>query len=190
MADSHGPFAQKGLEALALKDGDEFLDIGCGSGYTLSWVKENVPTARVTGIDISPEMISLAKKNLEGLENVTLKTMDWPPQKNTGQLHDAIFSMEVFYYFSDLNQAISAVFAHLRPGGRFACLVDYYQEHKESHAWKKNMNLSMHLLSKEEWAYEFKRVGFKEIISKQITLPHKPDFVGTLMTLGAKGDKR
>ena len=186
MADSHGPFAEKGLEALTLKDGDRFLDIGCGSGYTLSWVKTRFPKTSVTGIDISPEMIALSKRNLKTLEGVHLNTQDWPPSSPPKAQFDAIFSMEVFYYLSDLNQAIEAVYNSLNPGGRFACLVDYYQEHEESHAWKKNMGLSMHLLSQKEWAYEFERVGFKEIVSKQITLPHKPEFVGTLMTLGTK----
>ena len=186
MEDSHTPFAKQGFDCLKLKDGETYLDIGCGSGYSVGWASASRPKTIAVGIDASPEMVKLAKKNFKHNPQVSFFVENWPGKIASQQCYDAIFSMEVFYYLADLNRAIEAVYKALNPGGRFACLVDFYQEHLESHCWREKMNLSMHLLSMNEWAYELQRVGFTNILSTQLISPEKPEFVGTLLTLGIK----
>ena len=54
--------------ALALLDGVEaprVLDIGVGSGAIALAVKDERPDARVTGVDVSPDALSLARENAE-----------------------------------------------------------------------------------------------------------------------------
>lgn len=53
------------LELLEIEKGHHVLDVGCGSGYTTALLSELVgPTGRVIGVDIIPELIQFAQKNL------------------------------------------------------------------------------------------------------------------------------
>ena len=62
METGHGPSARAGIERLALGQGDGYLDIGCGNGYTLRWVSAVVGTAgRAIGIDVAPGMVERAR---------------------------------------------------------------------------------------------------------------------------------
>ncbi|MGW8325936.1 MAG: methyltransferase domain-containing protein, partial [Desulfobacterales bacterium] len=56
--------------------GETVLDIGCGGGFDVIFAATVVgPKGKVTGIDVTPEMLERSKKNLQetSIENVTLK---------------------------------------------------------------------------------------------------------------------
>ncbi|MEM5777079.1 MAG: protein-L-isoaspartate(D-aspartate) O-methyltransferase [Candidatus Aenigmatarchaeota archaeon] len=61
-------------EALELKNGDKFLEIGTGSGYGAALAKEIVGDGLVVSIEINKETFEFAKKNLEnaGYKDVIL----------------------------------------------------------------------------------------------------------------------
>lgn len=66
------PAVQSAINALQLKSGSRGLDAGCGVGNHTLWLAEAVsPEGHVTGVDISEEGLSKARKKLEGshLEN-------------------------------------------------------------------------------------------------------------------------
>jgi tRNA1(Val) A37 N6-methylase TrmN6 len=49
--------------ALPAKAGDDILELGCGVGIGALCLAARVPDCRVTGVDIAPELIALAKEN-------------------------------------------------------------------------------------------------------------------------------
>lgn len=53
------------LEHLELKEGNNVLEVGCGSGYNAAVIKEIVKTGSVTSIEVVEELVNFAKKNLE-----------------------------------------------------------------------------------------------------------------------------
>jgi SAM-dependent methyltransferase len=59
----------KFLDGFGMDDGegisndDNFIDIGCGKGYVLTKAAK-YPFNKITGIDIIPKMVSIAKRNL------------------------------------------------------------------------------------------------------------------------------
>jgi ubiquinone/menaquinone biosynthesis C-methylase UbiE len=56
------PFGQRVLDIAALVPGERVLDIGCGSGATTLAAWQRVaPDGNVTGVDISPVMLDLAR---------------------------------------------------------------------------------------------------------------------------------
>lgn len=100
------------------------LDVGCGAGELVERLARKTPGARITGIDISSELIAVAQARCASLPNVQLEEADaaaWraPP----GERYDLLISRHGVMFFAD---AIAA-FAHLReqaaPGARlrFSC---------------------------------------------------------------------
>jgi predicted TPR repeat methyltransferase len=98
------------------RDGMVVLDMGCGSG--LAGITFRPRAASLTGIDLSPEMIELARaRNLYDNLEVSEITA-WLERDES--LFDMIVSTDVIIYFGDLSQVIAAVARRLKPGGIFA----------------------------------------------------------------------
>jgi SAM-dependent methyltransferase len=104
---------------LALRPGARVLDAGCGSGqFALALAARGV---RVTGTDLSPEMIRLAQENAERLAPPAAVTwnvgsVDCLPDP-AGSV-DAIHARMVLPFVPDIPAALSEFRRVLRPGGR------------------------------------------------------------------------
>lgn len=98
------------------KGGMTMLDLGCGSGLT--GVTFRPRAAHLTGIDLSPEMVELARaRNLyDSLE--VAEVTSWLNGSDT--LFDMIVSTDVIIYFGDLTGIITAAARRLKPSGIFA----------------------------------------------------------------------
>jgi len=60
---SYPRFIKKVIEKMDLKSGESILDLGSGTGkIEYFMVKKVGPESRILGLDISKEMISIAKK--------------------------------------------------------------------------------------------------------------------------------
>lgn len=193
MAASHWPVARVALERLALGPEAHFLDIGCGNGYAVRWAADTAPRGRAVGIDVAPEMIALAKRLSTGQPNAEFRVARFPGAADgapLGETFDAIFSMEVFYYLPDLDAALRDALGLLRPGGRFACAVDYYGENPASHGWPEDVGVQMTLLDSAGWRAAFERAGFVDVRQERIRQPAADDdwkrTEGTLLTLGRR----
>lgn len=49
-------------ELLRYKDGDSFLDFGCGTGQNIRMLSERYPSSRIVGYDINPDAVSLIRE--------------------------------------------------------------------------------------------------------------------------------
>ena len=192
MEHGHGPAARMAFERLKLRPGSRYLDIGCGNGYTVRWAALESPQGRAVGLDLSSAMIELAWRMSADLPNVSFLTGSFPDVHLRDAPFDAIFSMEAFYYLEDLDASLRRVHELLRPGGQFACVVDYYGENKASHSWPEDVGVSMTLLGSDGWADSFRRAGLGVV--DQCRLRLKPDQAsaewkvseGSLLTLGRR----
>ena len=104
-----------------IHEGETVLDIGCGGGFDLIFAAIMVGSkGNVTGIDVTPEMLELSKKNLQeaSIENVTLR------QTNAEELHfpdnnfDVIISNGVLNLIPEKAKAFSELFRVLKLDGR------------------------------------------------------------------------
>jgi predicted TPR repeat methyltransferase len=100
--------------------GLEILDIGCGTGLAGVGLKERA--ARLVGIDLSPEMIELARaRGIYDLLEVAEITA-WLDQSQAQ--FDLIAACDCLVYFGDLKQVAGPAAKRLKPGGYFAFTVE------------------------------------------------------------------
>jgi len=97
------------------------LDIGCGQGrYTIWFARKG---SRVTGLDISREMLDLCRHNAEmaGVSDrvdLVLSDIEHLSQIE-GEQFDVVSCMGTLVHLPDLAQATSNMVRTLRPGGHF-----------------------------------------------------------------------
>lgn len=104
-----------------VKDGEQVLDIGCGTGLlTLTFLRKS--NCRVTGIDASEEMLSYFEKKIAGLslgERVHCALGDATALKFKDESFDVVASTVAMHHIRDKEPVIRKIFSMLKPSGRF-----------------------------------------------------------------------
>lgn len=193
MATAHAFAAQQAFEQLSLEVGGRYLDVGCGNGYTVRWAAERVgPDGRAVGIDVSDRMLERARALSD--DSCEFHRLAFPEHPFASAAFDAVFSMEVLYYLPDVQTALEAIRRLLAPGGRFACVLDYYGENEASHGWPEDLDCQLTLLSESGWRHAFERAGLEVVDQRRLKAPAPAKgeplswkhTVGSLFTLGER----
>lgn len=100
------------LQWLAPKNGEQILDVGCGTGQLAAQIVESGAT--VLGVDASPEMIKSAKAAYPKLKFEVIDATELPYSEE----FDAIFSNATFHWIENQQALIEGLFRSLKPGGR------------------------------------------------------------------------
>lgn len=111
------------IKGIDIPHGSRILDLACGTGdFTLELTKR-WPDARITGIDLTPEMIDIARIKLSGYRNLTLHAGD---AQNLSMLEPQAYSLIVcafgFRNFPNKAKALSECRRLLADGGRLIVL--------------------------------------------------------------------
>lgn len=120
------------LLALLPPDGIiDFLDVGTGTGRMLELFGPRV--ARAVGVDLSREMLAVARVNLEraGLRNCSLRRGDMYQLPLPGESADAAVFHQVLHYAEDPARALREAGRVLKPGARLV-IVDFAPHEVES----------------------------------------------------------
>ncbi len=108
-----------------IQPGEAVLDLGCGAGFDAFIAAQFVgPTGRVSGIDLSPEMIAVAEAGLKGADfsNVEFRLAHVEALPFPDISFDVALSNGVLNLIPDKPRALREIFRVLRPGGRLqAC---------------------------------------------------------------------
>lgn len=118
---SNQPVRERAVEALALSPGDVVIDVGCGTGVTFELIEELIgPEGRIFGIDLSPEMLALARERTErhGWQNVELLESSAEEARLDVRADALLISFSHDVLRSPL--AVDRVMSHARPGARLA----------------------------------------------------------------------
>jgi 2-polyprenyl-3-methyl-5-hydroxy-6-metoxy-1,4-benzoquinol methylase len=112
------PYYLRNQRFLETKD-KVILDAGCGTGYKSLVLAEANPGAKIVGIDLSKESISLAQKRFQfhGLENAEFHVLSIYDLPQLGLEFDYINCDEVLYLFPDLAAALNVMRSTLKPQG-------------------------------------------------------------------------
>lgn len=109
------------LELVGPLRGESVLDLACGFGYYSRLLKER-GAGRVVGVDVSPEMIRLAREgeraDPRGVEYLVADAAE-PAVPGAFDLVTAIWMLNYASSVERLEAMLRNVRAHLVPGGRF-----------------------------------------------------------------------
>ena len=122
----HAPLTNWGLSLVEIHDGWTMLDIGCGGGATLKRLLKRSKGAQVYAIDISEESVAKARKvNASVLDRqvfVTQGSAEKLPYEDNK--FDLVTAVETVYFWPDLPNCLKEVRRVVKPGGRFAIMVE------------------------------------------------------------------
>jgi trans-aconitate 2-methyltransferase len=91
-------------------------DIGCGPGNSTEILHERYPSARVIGLDSSPDMIKAARERLPDIAFEVADIREWRPK----ELLDVILANAVLQWIPGHETLLPALIAKLGPAGALA----------------------------------------------------------------------
>lgn len=125
------------------------LDVGCGIGNSTAVVKKRFPTALVTGIDSSDDMLESARKNVPDAEFIKLDAGK-ETEKITSRF-DVVFSNACIQWIPDHKKLIQNFMRLLNDNGILAVQIPQTSKHpmheiiksvSGSEKWKNKINVS------------------------------------------------
>jgi len=171
MEQDHLPITLPVLEKMALKPADNVLDLGCGSGWLSRRISKSVPQGRVVGMDISDEMIRIARRNSTEHHNVLYITGEAAQIPWEANFFDHCISIESAYYWPDPAAGAREIQRVLRPAASSWILINYYRDNPYCHQWGALLAIPTHLLAADEWASIFRDAGFTRASHERIADP-------------------
>ncbi len=125
-----------------LKKGETVLDLGSGGGLDCFLAAKRVgPQGRVIGLDMTPEMLKLARMNAEkmGVKNVEFRKGEVEHMPIDSESIDVIISNCVINLSPDKDAVFKEAFRVLKPGGRL-CVSDMVTHGELPESVKKDLS--------------------------------------------------
>lgn len=155
------------IEIANIKRNSRILDAGCGIGNLLMLLQGLKKNLKLYGIDISEEMLRIARKKLKNKAKLKLIALEKINFKDN--YFDYIFSVDSFHHYANYDSVMRNFHRVLKKNGRLI-VVDFnfgFTGNKIFHAIEPGNN-KMHSVS--EFRELFKRYKFKNIKQKRIGL--------------------
>jgi arsenite methyltransferase len=106
-------------QALAAQPGERVIDIGCGPGFYVAELLEEIgPDGSILGVDAAEAMLGIAAKRCEAHPNASFEQADATSLPAVDQSFDAALSVQVMEHVPDVGAALAEIHRILRPGGR------------------------------------------------------------------------
>lgn len=171
MERGHRPVGAQAIELMRVPADAHVLDVGCGSGWATRLLAQYAVHGQVMGIDISDEMIRVARDSSLTIPNVNFETASAQQLAFSDNEFTHAFSMESLYYYANISQALGEVFRVLKTGGLFVAVVDLYWENEATHQWIDILSIPVQLLSVDDYRSLFADAGFVNIRDQRLFDP-------------------
>ncbi len=171
MEQEHLPIVLPLLDRMRLAPDENVLDVGCGTGWLVALLAEQVPEGRVVGMDVSDEMVRRARQRNDEIENAMFVVGEAGEIPWDAQFFSQVLSVESAYYWPNPARGVREAFRVLIEGGSAWVLINYYRENPHAHQWGDILAVPVHLLSAEEWAAMFRDAGFTDVTWERIPDP-------------------
>ena len=123
---------------LSFSSEDVLLDVGCGTGLFALAISPQV--SRIDCIDLSPNMVGRAQKNLNGIENVSVWRASILETSASPGSYEKCLAYSVIQYLQDMNElesALAEIYRILKPKG--VALVAGIPDAKRKRAYEKKI---------------------------------------------------
>jgi SAM-dependent methyltransferase len=128
LAEPHNrPLFEAVLDAAGVGEGTRVLDVGCGTGLTLVLAAER--GAEPAGLDVTPELLAIARERLPGadLREGDMEMLPWADERFT-----AVIGVNAFQFAGDPRRALAEAARVLHPDGRVVASLFAAPERSES----------------------------------------------------------
>ena len=105
------------LEKLSSIHYTTVLDLGCGTGAVLQTILYRDSTKKAYGLDLSENMLQIAKEKLKDKATLVLGDSESLPFEN--EFFDVVFCNDSLHHYPDPQAVIAEVLRVLKPGGNF-----------------------------------------------------------------------
>ena len=184
MEQHHLNITEKTIRLMDLRPGERILDLGCGSGWATRLLARMVGEGpegfgQVVGVDVSDEMIRVARADSKDFENVMFvwgSATQIPWEEN---FFDKMLSIESFYYWPDQERGLAELFRVMAPKGRLFILINLYKDNPYSLQWVDKLKVPVHVRSAVEYVELLKAHAFEDVSYRQIPddTPTPDDYV-------------
>jgi len=177
------------VDLLAPKEGEEILDLGCGEGTLALEIQKN--GAKVTGVDLSHEMVKSARA--KGIDAIIMSATELEFHNQ----FDAVFSNAVLHWVKESQNAVENIYEALKPNGRFVAefgglgnckiAVDAMKEVFKNHPEFGAFEDPWYFPSVGEYSAVLESCGFRVEYSELIPRPTPVDDIANWLDLFANG---
>jgi SAM-dependent methyltransferase len=165
----------------AVRDGDDLLDVGSGTGALAAAMAEAAPSARIVGIDPAAPYVALAQQR-QGGAGVRFQVGDAQQMDFESRSFDRTVSLLVVNFIPDADRALDEMTRVTRRGGIVAAAVWDYGEGMEmlrafwddavaaSPASESRDERHMRFCRRGELAALWRRHGLQDVVEEGLTV--------------------
>ena len=149
------------------------LDVGCGTGEFERLLLDEQPDQRIVGIDLSEEMLRVARAKCGSFPNVSFVRASASHLPFPGQHFDTILSASALHYFAEPDRCLSEMHRVLRRGGSLT-ILDWCKDYLLCRVYDAAFKLAQPAYESSYTEREFYRMlasaGFQVKVSKKTSL--------------------
>jgi 2-polyprenyl-3-methyl-5-hydroxy-6-metoxy-1,4-benzoquinol methylase len=134
-------YTRKEIEPMIPDRIDRVLEIGCGTGNTLLWLKKKPGCSWVGGVELFPEAFKRAQEALDEVWQGNIESMDLPIERAS---LDLVLCLDVLEHTIDPWQVLKILSALVRPSGAVIVSLPNVRNNK----------VILPLLFRNEWKYK------------------------------------
>ncbi len=174
--------AQKNLTDYCLSQlpglkGKNVLEIGCGNGTQAMYISDKCSPSKMTGIDLNPMNIEIAKNELKKKEtkNILFQTDDAQKLSTIkSKSMDYVINIESAFHYPDKASFLNEIFRVLKSGGTFL-IADIMSVPRKTSSFKKYWKTKMHLHHWPRHMYE------NEMLKSKLNVLQVTDITGNVI---------
>jgi arsenite methyltransferase len=161
MGRNHARIAETIWERMELSAADRILDLGCGEGWACRLLAERAPEGCfVMGVDISDQMIRLAREKSCAFLNVSYHCGQAERIPAPNDYFTKIISIEAFYYFQRQDEVLRELFRIMQPGGQLNLLLCLFADDPKDRKWFDDVGMPVHNRAVHEYKNMLERDGW------------------------------